>query len=140
MPDDVVTVSPYIDEEIVGEPGFFFRLAQPVCVDSDVPDAVGLAICRAAGRMYQVTEDGREVEEEGDDTPVEWALGPFIVEGGLSMVFDTDGYGCPPEMLRAMVRIFTEELVPVGVPVEINGTAFPGDGIPQVWKSSDEHE
>jgi hypothetical protein len=138
---DVVTVSPYIDDEIVGEPGFMFRLSLPVYVDGDVPDEVGLAIGRAAGRIYNVTVDGQEdPDEDGEDSRVEWALGPFIVEGGLTMLFDTDGYGCTPEMLQAMIRIFTEELAMAGFPIEISGTGFPHDAMPPVWKSSDGRE
>jgi hypothetical protein len=133
-----VTVSETLYDDLgMVEPRFHVRLAHEVIEDRDVPDEVGLAIGRAAGRLYDVTTDGREAENEGEgEHRIEGVMGPFVDEGGLSIYLDTDGFGATREMVAAIGRIFVEELTPTGIEAYIDVALGLIDGYPPMWRSS----
>lgn len=119
-----------------GAPSFAVRFADEVASDSDVPDDVGLALRRAAGRFYSVLADGSEGDEQGH---VEWVMGPTVRGGVVTIELDTDGSGFTPQMIEIMVRILVEELTPTGVPARI--FVPPVSSEPRsAWRSSPERD
>lgn len=119
-----------------GEPSFRFRLDREVRSDEDVPDAVGLALRAASDRLSQVLPDGSG--EAGDEPWVESVGGPYLQDGALMVVADTDGSGFSRAMIDTMVRILVEELTPVAVPVEISAAPFFTGDWDATWRSSEE--
>lgn len=102
--------------------------------DTDVPNALGLALCRVADRLYGVLPDGT-----GDPDAsgiVEGVMGPAVHDGGLLLSLDTESFGSNEPMVETMTRIFVEELEPLAIPVELTAAAWVNDEIPPAWRST----
>jgi hypothetical protein len=54
------------------------------------------------------------------------------------MFLDTDGFGFSPAMIDTMVRIFVEELAPLGVQADISASPAFADNLGPAWMSNDE--
>lgn len=120
----------------VGEAGFHVRMSTRVVTDTEVPDALGLALRRVADRLFGVMPDG--TEDPDASGIVEGVLGPAVYDGGLVLTLDTESFGFNPPMVETMTRIFVEELEPLAIPVELTAASWVTDEIPPDWRSSAE--
>lgn len=120
----------------MGEPSFLVRLEKEVHEDADVPDAIGFALRQVAQRLHHVMPDGRE--DAHGEGPVEWVLGPAVHDGGVVLWLDTDGTGAAKAMIDGIVKVFLEELAPLGVKAHVcAGPPFPSALVP-AWTSGGE--
>ncbi|WP_406831249.1 hypothetical protein ABEG17_00280 [Pedococcus sp. KACC 23699] len=122
----------------IGEPSFVVRLEKEVHEDADVPDAIGFALRQVAHRLHHVMPDGRE--DADDEGPVEWVLGPAVHDGGVVLWLDTDGTGAARAMIDGIVKVFVEELAPLGVQAHVcAGPPYPSALVP-AWISGGERQ
>lgn len=119
------------------EPTFSVRLAEPVHEDVDLPDAVGLALRRAAQQFYGLTPEGVEAPSDPAVHPVENVRGPVVSNGEVLISVDTDGRGVSQQVLDAMATVLAEELSAVEAAAFISIPEWPTNWTHD-WLSSSE--